>query len=1146
VPQAGLAGCGRRARGGWIVSAPDPLLAADPARNASVHASAGTGKTWLLVTRIVRLLLAGVAVENLLAVTFTRKAAAEMQERVAERLRALASADEPGLDAMLRQFGVAPDAASRERARGLYEALLFHPYALRATTFHAFCQELLQRFPLEAGVTPGFSISETTGLLEQSAWDALVADTATRPDGPVARALDRLVEGCDGLAAAGQAVRSFLEHRSDWWAYTQGERDPQASAAARLEQPLGVEAGTDPLGGFPDAALVAGLREFAALLARDTPSDAAQAAVLSRTLDEDLPAADLLAAIRPVFLTTAGEPRARKTGNAQQKRLGPAGDARFLALHEEVVAQLQRLQERQAVCNTLENTLAWYTAGMELLGHYQRIKQEQRVLDFADLEWLACELLNRSEHAAWVQYKLDSRIDHLLVDEFQDTNPTQWRLLLPLLQELAAGSGERARSVFLVGDRKQSIYGFRRANPALLEEAAQWLETRLQAQRYPLDASRRSAGAIIDCVNALFGRPPLADRLAGFNPHSTHLEAMYGRVELLPLVQAGAPVNDAAAPGLRNPLHAPRPDSDDRRHYLEGTEIAARIRALMAAGTLVSTGEGNRLLRHGDIMILLRQRTHATAYEHALRDAGIPYLSASRGMLLDNLEVRDLEALLRLLISPYDNLALAQVLRSPVFGLDSEQLLALAAQSSGTWYDRLERLAAAGTAPYTDAHALLASWRALAGQVPVHDLLDRIFHRAELPQRYIAAFPEALAPRVQASLTRFIELALEVDNGRYPSLPRFLDQLERLRQSQGDQPDESPPAGGDGNRVRLMTIHAAKGLEAPVVFLADTATAPRERSAHAALVDWPGDRERPGHFLLAPRRRELDPLSRDLLAAQTTEQQREDANLLYVAITRARQYLYVSASAPTRGTDTGWYGYLQDALQDWPRNPAGNPCRETGTPPAAADLPPAPGPARSAAEPGLRKAIAVTPRQRQIAPSHVGADAPLESGDPDGRERGIAIHSMLERLAGTPGGDPGPLLPALARRLGRGPDDPDIQCWWHEALATWRHPGLQSLFDPGQYRLARNEVPLQYCRDGVLVYGILDRLVVRTDSVLVIDYKTHRVTEPGLRPGLVDSYHEQLRLYAEGVARLWPGLTIRPCLLFTATNTLVEVPEAAP
>ncbi len=315
-------------------------------------------------------------------------------------------------------------------------------------------------------------------------------------------------------------------------------------------------------------------------------------------------------------------------------------------------------------------------------------------------------------------------------------------------------------------------------------------------------------------------------------------------------------------------------------------------------------------------MILLRQRTHAEAYEAALRDAGIPCLGASRGLLLENLEVRDLVALLNCLISPYDNLALAQVLRSPLFGLDSEQLLALPGEDGSHWYARLQQLAAAGVCALARyPRDCSQGWRALAGQLPVHDLLDRIFHEGEVLQRYESAFPATLQPRVRASLTRFIELALELDNGRYPSLPRFLDLLNRLRQSDQDQPDESSPDDTQGDRVRLLTVHAAKGLEAPVVFLAD---APRDRATVSAYNASSGLAEMTPHarifILLAGKAANRDSRTAALLEQQATAARCEDANLLYVALTRARQYLFISGSCKPSARDTGWYGLVEQAM----------------------------------------------------------------------------------------------------------------------------------------------------------------------------------------------------------------------------------------
>jgi len=1120
----------------------DPLAATDPAHNASVHASAGTGKTWLLVTRILRLLLKGVRPDSILAVTFTRKAAGEMEQRIMERLRALMCAAPERLDELLGQCGIEADADTRARARRLYEQVLFNPWRLRATTFHAFCQELLQRFPLEAGVMPGFEILEATGLAEQAARDALLAETAAQPDGALAHALAALVEGCNGLHNAVTALRSFLYRRSDWWAWVQDERDAGGFACRRLAAFLEIEPDSDPLAGFPSAARRAQLAEFAALLGRNTNTDRDLAGRLSDALAGTADAAAWLDAITPVFLTDKGSPRARKSGKTQQQRLGADGEQRFLDLHAELSDMVMTLHDVRARHRTYTTTTAWYSAGMRLLEHFQRIKREQRVLDFSDLEWKACELLNRSAHASWVQYKLDACIDHLLVDEFQDTNPTQWRLLLPLLEELAAGGDDRARSVFLVGDRKQSIYSFRRANPALLGQASDWLERHLDARRYPLDASRRSAQAVMDCVNAVFGQPPLGSRLSGFTPHTTFHADQYGHVELLPLVTAGEATQTAASPrsGLRNPLQEPRMVAEDARYATEGRRIVQRIQQLVDARTPVVSDGQVRALGYGDIMILLRQRTHAGAYEDALRAAGIPYLSTSKGLLLENLEVRDLVALLNSLIAPYDNLALAQVLRAPLFGLSSEQLVPLAEGDAGYWYERLARLAGCGQSPYDAVHALLEHWRALAGQVPVHDLLDRIFHEGEVVQRYEAAFPAALLPRVRASLTRFIELALEIDHGRYPSLPRFLEQLNRLRGSDQDQPDESTPDDAGGERVRLLTIHGAKGLEAPVVFLADTAVTPGNKDAYAALLRQADDSARPDLFTLAGARANADAATRGLLDRHDADKRAEDANLLYVALTRARQYLFISGSQPDRGYDGSWYALIDAALADWQRTADGHPYCRSGTPAALA-------PQAAFAAPDvvvdarLAQPLAVTPARTRIAPSLEALPAGDGAGDPDGRERGIAIHVLLDHLSRARQPDEAALRTRLAGLLLRERDDPEFLQWWQHALAVVRDPRLAALFDTGRYTRAWNEVPVQYLEGDRLVHGIIDRVVLGGDGILLVDYKTHAHATPGALDALVEGYRAQMQCYANAARRLWPRQRLRVGLLFTACRELVSM-----
>lgn len=1114
------------------------LHAASPEVNATVFASAGSGKTWLLVTRILRLLLAGVAPERILAVTFTRKAAGEMQARLRERLRTLAGLDEGALVEALRGLGMEPRAADLQRARGLYERLLFARHALRITTFHALCQEILRRFPLEAEVPPGFELLESTGELRAQAWDALFAEATAAPDGPLARDLETLFEHCGNLQNTRSALDSFLDHRSDWWAFTEQAEDPLAYAAEQARALFAVDPGADPVAAL-FAEHRAQLAEFADLLSRHpTKTNSAHAKALAEALEAG-PSEAAFEKACTVFFDKNMKPRTRKPSKAQARAVGESGQRRLLELHEALTARLLEALDARARARNLTMNLAWYRAGSRYLEHYQRLKAELRLLDFTDLEWRAYRLLNHPEHALWVQYKLDQRIDHLLVDEFQDTNPTQWRLLLPLLEELAAGDPERSRSVFLVGDVKQSIYGFRRAKPELQAQAADWIHRRLDGRPFHLDRSWRSSPAIIDFVNRVFSAGPLHERLPQFQPHDTHRSTLWGAVEILPAVEYQPPVQPQPREGLRNPLREPRGHPEQDGHLEEGRRIAACIQALVREGRAVQDEQGIRPVDYGDILILLRSRTHAAALERALREAGIPYLGAEQGTLLEALEVRDLVALLEVLITPYNDLALAQVLRSPLFDVSDEDLITLARTPGEDWMVRLERHAAGGRAgePLCRAWKYLQNWRRLAGRLPIHDLLDRIYAEADVIRRYQQASPGERAAAVTANLTRFLELALEIDSGRYPSLVRFLARLKALRAGVDEAPD-APSTPGADSRVRIMTIHAAKGLEAPVVFLADAENRTNDRNSFQALVEWPAQAPRPEHMLLIGRAKELDAAGRVLVERASRAEAREQANLLYVALTRARQYLFISATLSKRQNEDGWYNLIRQRLEDWGTpTDAGGWRYVYGEPPPVAARAADGGGSRPRPEPALARPLTVDAPEREIAPSRSIAPGggPAEE-DEDARLRGVAIHRLLDWLSSGQG--PEPARRRLAGELGLPAEAPELGAWLAEAQAVVTAPELAELFDPRRYLRALNEVPLLYTLPEGRVHGVIDRLLLTPDRALIIDYKTHRIGDPREQAALCERYRVQLELYAEGVRRLFPDRRVEAALLFTHTRRL--------
>jgi ATP-dependent helicase/nuclease subunit A len=1125
------------------------IAASAPEINAIVAASAGTGKTYLLVTRIIRQLLAGTPAERILALTFTRKAAGEMRQRLLERLRHMATLSDADLQGTLAGIGIAADADLLDRARRLYENILLSPRPLRVSTFHAFCQQLLQRFPLEADVPPGYELLQAGGIAQTGAWDALFLEATRNPEAPLAQALQALFIACNGSLdnVRGILLQAFLARRNDWLAYTQNQEKRVDYACERLKQFLQLDAG-EPLSAFFNTANSERLRTFRDLLMRHgTAKNSEHAVLIEAGLDTARTLESRFESVKSAFLTRELEPRQRKSSNVLEKALGADGVSRFLELHEYLCKQLLITHEALLRREYWKIGSAWYCAGDKLLHHYQHIKQEQRLLDFDDLEWKTYSLLHHRDHALWVQYKIDQKIDHLLIDEFQDTNPTQWQLLLPLLEEMAGtGPSGRSRSVFLVGDGKQSIYGFRRADPQLQDAAGAWLQEHLDARAFPLVKSWRSADAIMQTLNHVFLDTELGRNLHGFQQHVSYRSKLWGQVEILPLVEPPQAVESATVK-LRDPLTVARSRSEVDSRYLEGQNIAGRIHEIINSGYCVEKGGGNEgPADYGDIFILFRTRTHIAAYEQALTDAAIPFLSLEKGTLLEQQEVEDIEALLNVLLTPFNNLALAQILKSPIFGASDEDLLTLSLHAHGDWYGRLKAYAedatapAGKSAPLLRAWNLLAAWRKLLPELPLHDLLDRIFHHGELIARYRSASPPLLADRVVSNLQRLLALALEIDSGRNPSLSNFLLQLKRIRASE-DQPDTPPLTAGE-HKVRLMTIHAAKGLEAPVVFVADACTGAIRPDSYHALVDWPHTAEKPERMLLYTTKAQMPSVVEPVLERQRLRQLREQANLLYVALSRAKQMLFISGSGSADSMD--WYRNILQALSPHAAPLPGGGYRLTSgvvrcSPPATSDA----GISKAEEKPEYTPALPrIAPAAIVITPGASSKGKTGSGGTPEqellNRQRGAAIHKMLEMLSPP---DPATTL-ELNAFLDYGLNSEQLSAWKTEVLALLAKPELQFLFNPELYDKAYKEVPLVYkTAAGETVYGIIDRVVVRRNEIWVIDYKTRPAEDARSLQTLLQQYRPQLHYYAAGLKKIWPGKTVCPAVLLTGAQTLHRV-----
>ncbi|MDH5257400.1 MAG: UvrD-helicase domain-containing protein, partial [Gammaproteobacteria bacterium] len=952
------------------MSSQNPIQAANPHHSAIVKASAGVGKTYLLVTRLIRLLLLDVRPDAILAITFTRKAAAEMQSRLFDRLYMLATVDEAELIAELNNIGVDTSPMMLQKSRGLYEHMMRNDSQVKTNTFHAFCQEILRKFPLESDVPPGFELLDDEPSYIAAAWDALYEEATLQPESDVAKALERLYDLANGLANTQSCLNSFVNQRSDWWAYTSDHQDNAKNAATyaseKLLDDLDIDLEATPYADFFTQSRKNEINRIAQLLAlHDTATNLKYVDQLHQvTMSNDFPDilnenslseneyADWIKILSATLFKTDGEIRFEKKVKARSKKMTEAGEDEFIELCLSICKRINTAKEVARKQHNYYLNDAWYLAGEALLNHFQQLKVQQRLLDFTDLEWRTFNLLNNSENATWVQYKLDQRIEHLLVDEFQDTNPTQWRLLLPIMQEFATDT-DRLRSVFLVGDEKQSIYSFRRADPKLFSTASDWLHENLEAKSFPMDKSRRSASPVMNLLNSVFMSDDFKQTLPGFHTHSTFLNDATGSVNLLPLIEAEEKTEEPIY--FRNSITTPLPQEDDA-YYREGQQIAQSIKELMQSEYFVEGDDEIKSINYKDIMLLIRSRKHLSSYETALREAGIPYISNNKGTLFECQEIQDLIALLEVLYTPYNSLSLATVLRSPIFLCSNASLLMLAEKTieskSDNWFDVLLESAGYNSDgevinldggeneserasekknkdwPSDLNHAAqnLSHWKNNIGQLPIHDMLDKIFYESNIFERYHKSVPAHFRSRVKSNLTQFLSLALDIDSGRYPSLGRFLAKLHSLIQNDAS-PDETTDASSTGT-VRILTIHASKGLEAPVVFLADAADNKKEKShSYNTLVDWPEEDEKPSTFLICPKKENQINVITDLLAQQKEKSTIEDANLLYVALTRARQYLYISGcSKVSTGTNTakatkesknklGWYGLIQ---KHWP------------------------------------------------------------------------------------------------------------------------------------------------------------------------------------------------------------------------------------
>lgn len=1140
--------------------------AADPKASVWVAANAGAGKTRVLVDRVTRLLLGGTAPGRILCLTFTKAAAAEMSKRLFEQLGAWTTqADDKLAEALVTLLGREATAEESQEARRLFAATLDAPGGLKIQTIHSFCESLLARFPLEAGISPHCTVMDERSAAEtlDQARNHVLAQAHDGGHPELAAALDLMVALVDetGLAKVLKEIASHRHQLKRLFA----EKDGPDAVIAELRGLLGLRP-EDTHASVLEAACAntafdgKGLGTAVAALKTGSKKDTERAQRITHWLaHKKTRATALLEDYARAFLTQKHEPQKTLLTKAAE-----AADTGAKDILEAEQARLLVLMDKLKALAVAEATAALLIFSQALIARYEAEKETRAFLDYEDLIHKARDLLRRDGGVSWVLYKLDGGIEHVLVDEAQDTSPAQWEVIEALSEEFFAGEGryedthETGRTVFAVGDEKQSIYSFQGAEPEAFEKMRTIFAERVKAagaswQEVDLFLCFRSVPQLLTAVDRVFARPEANAGLTAAGGETRHLpfrRDQAGCVELWPVVKPGEKEES-------DPWDAPLDRvSQTSPEAVLAQRIAARISGWLENREILESR--GRPIRPGDILILVRRRTaFVDELVRCLKNHKVPVAGTDRMVLTEQIAVMDLMALGAFVLLPEDDLNLAAVLKGPLFGFDDDDLLALAhKRKRGLWAELQARR--------EETPRFAAACDELRALLKRADFTSPFSFYAELlgPDGGRRRLTARLGRDANDPMDEFLNLALEFERAHTPSLQGFLHWLA------AGSAEIKRDLEQDRDEVRVMTVHGAKGLEANIVFLPDTCGAPGAHHDEALL--WAGNGEGGGagdneesalkRVLWPVKRANEDGLCSDLREHGRARREDEHRRLLYVAMTRARDRLYLCGWETRNGRKAGcWYDLVADALEG-AAEPVELEFGETGrrlsTPQTAqpdgeqkeaadaGEAPDLPGWARENAPRDPLPPVPLAPsRPDAIEPSVL---SPLATTGGKGEDKGMPafargriMHRLLQSL---PDLAPGARQQAAMNYLALAAptlDETERRALAEAALAVLHEPGFAPLFAPGSLA----EAPLAGVVNGRVISGQVDRMAVGEKEVLVVDYKSNRAP-PKKGEAVPEAYLRQMAAYGALCREIYPDKDIRCALLWTEGPVLTTLKEA--